>query len=110
MRVVIDTNVFISACIGKGYASSVIAACIDRQASPIMGAALFLEYEDVLARDDLFERARLNFAERQLLFNVFISRCEWCAVYFKWRPNLRDEGDNSCRVGSCWKCGLYCYQ
>jgi predicted nucleic acid-binding protein len=59
-----------------------------------MGAALFLEYEDVLARDNLFARARLNFAERQLLFNVFVSKCDRCAVYFRWRPNLRDEGDS----------------
>jgi len=32
--------------------------------------------------------------ERQELFAAFLSVCEWVHVYFSWRPNLRDEGDN----------------
>ncbi|WFU10669.1 putative toxin-antitoxin system toxin component, PIN family [Rhizobium sp. CB3090] len=94
MRAIIDTNVFVSACIGAGPASSVVEACIEGRVQPVMGAKLFLEYEDVLARGALFANARLSEPERQLLFNVFVSKCEWCPIYFLWRPNLRDEGDN----------------
>ncbi|MDE1996872.1 MAG: putative toxin-antitoxin system toxin component, PIN family, partial [Rhizobiaceae bacterium] len=94
MRAVIDTNIFVSACIGAGFASSVIEACITGLVQPVLGAKLFLEYEDLLAREAPFLNARLDGAERQLLFNVFVSKCEWCPVYFLWRPNLRDEGDN----------------
>ena len=28
------------------------------------------------------------------MFAAFLSVCEWVQVYFSWRPNLADEGDN----------------
>ena len=28
------------------------------------------------------------------LVNAFYSTCRWVPVYFLWRPNLSDEGDN----------------
>ena len=28
------------------------------------------------------------------LVNAFYSVCRWVPVYFLWRPNLSDEGDN----------------
>lgn len=28
------------------------------------------------------------------MFAAFLSVCEWVQVYFSWRPNLPDEGDN----------------
>ena len=59
-----------------------------------MGQTLFLEYEDVLGRDELFRGCPLGEAERQGLFGSFLSVCEWVQVYYTWRPNLRDEGDN----------------
>ena len=59
-----------------------------------MGAALLAEYEDVLARVDLFETSRLNAVERDELLDIFLARCEWVRVYYLWRPNLRDEADN----------------
>lgn len=61
---------------------------------PLMGNALFLEYEDVLGRAGLFERCPLNSAERRQFLEAFLSLCEWVQVYYHWRPNLRDEGDN----------------
>jgi len=59
-----------------------------------MGAALFTEYEDVLARSALFKGSRLSTSERSELFDIFVARCEWIRVYFGWRPNLQDEADN----------------
>jgi uncharacterized protein len=94
MRVVIDTNVFVGACIGRGASSSVIEACIAGNLAPVMSVPLFLEYEDVMTRRDPFSRARLNNLERQALFEIFISKCTLVEIYFRWRPNLRDEGDN----------------
>jgi predicted nucleic acid-binding protein len=32
--------------------------------------------------------------ERETLQDVFLSCCEWGRIYYAWRPNLRDEGDN----------------
>ena len=60
----------------------------------MIGEALFLEYEDVLNRRDLFRTSPLSPHERQELFAAFLSVCEWVQVYFSWRPNLPDEADN----------------
>jgi putative PIN family toxin of toxin-antitoxin system len=94
MMIVIDTNVFVGACLGIGASSAVIAACLRGECAPLMGAALFAEYEDVLARSDLFKRSRLSASERSELFDIFVAHCQWTRIYFGWRPNLRDEADN----------------
>jgi len=59
-----------------------------------MGAALFAEYESLLSRETLFESCRLDARQRDTLFNAFLSVCRWTNIYYGWRPNLRDEGDN----------------
>ncbi|HSS85650.1 MAG TPA: putative toxin-antitoxin system toxin component, PIN family [Reyranella sp.] len=94
MMVVVDTNVFVGACLGAGASSAVVAACLQGGCVPLMGAALFAEYEDVLARHNLFKRSRLSASERSELFDIFIAHCRWTRIYFGWRPNLRDEADN----------------
>jgi putative PIN family toxin of toxin-antitoxin system len=93
-RVVIDTNIFVDACLGQGAARQVVSACLRGQCQPLMGAALFAEYEDVLGRDELFEPCRLNLAERNELLDIFLAACVWTRIYFAWRPNLPDEADN----------------
>ena len=93
-QVVLDTNVFVSACLGSGPANQVMRGCLAGACKPLMGAALFAEYEDVLARDALWLSSPLTREERHDLFDVFLSVCQWTRVYFAWRPNLPDEGDN----------------
>ena len=61
---------------------------------PLMGAALLAEYEDVLARAPLFAKSRLSAVERAELLDIFLATCRWTRIYYGWRPNLRDEGDN----------------
>ncbi len=94
IRAVIDTNVFVGACLGQGAAAHVVRACLTGAVQPLMGAALLAEYEDVLARDALMRGSHLSAAERAELLDIFIACCEWTRVYFTWRPNLRDEADN----------------
>ena len=94
-RVVIDTNVFAGALVGgTGYNRRVIRACLSGRLKPLMGQALFLEYEDVLNRRAFFRTSPLSRQERQELFAAFLSVCEWVQIYFSWRPNLPDEADN----------------
>ena len=93
-RAVIDTNIFVGACLGTGAASKVVAACLQGRVQPLAGTALLNEYEDVLARDSLFVGCRLSAAERSELFDIFLASCEWTRVYYAWRPNLPDEADN----------------
>lgn len=93
-RCVVDTNVFVGACLGTGAPSRVIAACLRGQVLPLMGAALLAEHEDVLAGPGLFARCRLSADERGEMLDIYLARCEWTRVYFGWRPNLPDEADN----------------
>src|SRR5690242_15197160 len=91
-RAVIDTNVLTGAMLGRqGHNRAVLRACLGGRLMPLVGHALFLEYEDVLGRKHLFEKSPLNARERQRLFESFLSIGEWVQVYFMWRPNLRDE-------------------
>jgi putative PIN family toxin of toxin-antitoxin system len=92
--IVVDTNVFVGASLGVGASNAVVSACLQGHFIPLMGAALFAEYEDVLARSALFKNSRLSNSERSELFDIFVARCEWTRVYFGWRPNLQDEADN----------------
>lgn len=93
-RLVVDTNIFLGACLGQGAAHHVVAACLRGQCQPLMGAALLAEYEDVLGRAGLFESCRLSQAEREELLDIFLATCAWTRIYYAWRPNLPDEGDN----------------
>ena len=92
--IVIDTNVFVGACMGTGASARVIELCLLGQVAPAMGSALLMEFEDVLSRTALFEGCRLNATEREELLDIFLAQAKWVKTYFSWRPNLRDEGDN----------------
>lgn len=92
--ILVDTNVFVGACMGVGASAKVVELCLRGDLQPVMGASLLAEYEDVLHRQGLFTDCRLNLAQRQELLDIFLSGCQWRHTYFSWRPNLRDEGDN----------------
>lgn len=92
--IVVDTNVFVGACMGVGAAAQIVQHCLTGVLQPTMGSTLLLEYEDVMARRALFDGCRLSAAERDELLDIFFARCKWVKTYFSWRPNLRDEADN----------------
>lgn len=92
--VVIDTNVFVSACLGGGSANLALRACLAGRCLPLMGSALFAEHEDVLHRQPLWADAPLDASERAALLDIYLAACRWTHVYFGWRPNLPDEADN----------------
>ncbi|WGZ93100.1 MAG: putative toxin-antitoxin system toxin component, PIN family [Candidatus Thiothrix putei] len=94
MNIVLDTNIFLGACLGQGAANKLVVNCLQGLFTPLMGVALLAEYEDILSRDDLFTKSRLNQQEREELLDIFLSYCQWTPIYYAWRPNLRDEGDN----------------
>ncbi len=94
-RIVIDTNVFIAALLSAGGGNrSVLRACLQGKAQSLIGAALFHEYEDVVSRPELMKKCPLTPKDRQTLFEALLAVSEWVRVYFLWRPNLPDEGDN----------------
>ena len=90
-----DTNVFIAALLSAtGSNRAVLRACLSGKATPLMGAALFSEYEDLLAREALQKACPVSGAERRTLLESFLSVSIWVKIYYLWRPNLPDETDN----------------
>ena len=95
MRIVLDTNVMVSALLKDGGACrAVVRACLLGKLQPIVGNALFAEYEGVLSRDSLFGSSATTKAERETVLDAYLSRCDWVQISYLWRPNLRDEADN----------------
>ena len=92
---VLDTNVLVAALLrGGGSARAVLRACLSDHYQPVLGPALLAEYEDVLARSELFADSVLSAKERNEVFDGFLNRCRWVEVFYAWRPNLPDEADN----------------
>lgn len=95
MKVVIDTNVFVGALQkNDGVNRAIFEMVFRNQIKPLMGDVLYMEYMSLLGRDYLYENSVLDVSEREEFFNALCSVCEWTEIYYKWRPNLRDEGDN----------------
>lgn len=93
--IVLDTSVMIGALIShKGANREVVRQCLLGNYKPLISNALFLEFEDVIARDRIKKACPLNETEIRELLNAFYSVCSWVPIYYLWRPNLKDEGDN----------------
>lgn len=67
---------------------------LNKEITPVFGNALYKEYEDVLARSDILELLPLKHEQVEVIFNALLSASRWVPIYYLWRPNLRDEGDN----------------
>jgi len=95
MKTVIDTNVLVGSLLsGQGVNRSVIKYCFEGKLAPQISNSLFMEYSDVFSRNDIIEKSLLPEKENQDFLDDFLSVCIWNDFYFRWRPNLRDEGDN----------------
>ncbi|MGB1108912.1 MAG: putative toxin-antitoxin system toxin component, PIN family [Gammaproteobacteria bacterium] len=93
IRVVLDTNVFVSALRSGGGASrEIVRRALKRELKPLFSNALWNEYEELLGRDVWTDATTAH--ERQTLLSALASVGEWVNIYYGWRPNLRDEGDN----------------
>jgi putative PIN family toxin of toxin-antitoxin system len=71
-----------------------IRCCLKGDYQVLIGNALFCEYESVISREHIRKQCLLTSSEIADLLAAFISVSEWVPVYYLWRPNLRDEGDN----------------
>ena len=95
MIVVLDTNILVSALMSQDNACrQVIRLAFEGGIQPIVGDALYYEYEFVLLREELFRRGPFDAKKRLMLLEDFSSVCRWVEIHFLWRPNLRDKGDN----------------
>ena len=95
VKIVVDTNVFIGAILSsQGLNRELIRRCLLGEYQPIMSNALYLEYEAVMNRQDIIDQCQLQQNVIDELLDGFLSVSKWVNIYYSWRPNLRDEGDN----------------
>lgn len=95
IKIVVDTSVLISALISStGSSRELIRRCLKGKYQPLMGTALFSEYESVIGREEILAKCPLTSAEISALLASFLSVSEWISIYYLWRPNLKDEADN----------------
>jgi putative PIN family toxin of toxin-antitoxin system len=91
--VVVDTNVFVAALrSGGGPSREVIRRSLNGQYQPIFSNALWLEYEDLLGREVWTQETTVD--ERRKVLAALAAASRWVKIFYGWRPNLRDEGDN----------------
>jgi putative PIN family toxin of toxin-antitoxin system len=91
---VFDTNIWVAALRSRRGASFVILQALRQQ--QIVGAvsvALFLEYADVLKRDKNLEQFWVASDEVDIVLGLLASRLQPVPIYFQWRPQLTDPGD-----------------
>ena len=92
----VDTSIIVSALIGKrGASREVLRKCMLEEYKPLTSNALFNEIEDVISRERIVKACPLpKKKEIRELVNAFYIVCRWVPIFFLWRPNLSDEGDN----------------
>ncbi len=93
MRVVIDTNVLVSALRSRRGASfRLVQKLGSPQFQPVISPPLCLEYEDVFRRPGLLP----GFTAPDIddFLDYFLAECIECRIHFLWRPHLPDAKDD----------------
>jgi predicted nucleic acid-binding protein len=91
--IVIDTNVFVAGLRSAGGASrAVLRRALGGSFQPLFGNALWMEYQALLGRKVWGDTTSAD--ERAQVLAALAKQGRWVTVYYGWRPNLPDEGDN----------------
>lgn len=94
MRVVLDTNVLIAAAGSATGASAWLLEQTEQgKFSPLATTALLLEYEDVLSRPQTQLITSRSPEELRRIFVTLAAVTEPVHIWFRYRPVLRDPGD-----------------
>ncbi len=94
MTYVFDSNIWVAALRSRRGASFVILQALRQRL--LMGAvsvALFLEYADVLQRNENLQQFWVAPDEVEVILGLLASRLQPVPIYFQWRPQLSDSGD-----------------
>lgn len=94
MRVVLDTNVLVTALRNpKGASGEILRLVRHRSLTMIVSVPLFLEYEAVLKRSEQLVASRLAADDIDRILDVLAAIAEPVEIRFLWRPQLRDAAD-----------------
>ena len=93
-RAVLDTSVVVAALRSRSGASNALLELVALGTlRPLVGTALFLEYEEVLQRPE--NRLATGMSEQAVegFLAALASAAEAVEVNFRWRPQLKDPKD-----------------
>lgn len=94
MRVVLDTSVIVSALRSRQGASNRLLELVYAGSFRILATpALFLEYEEVLAREEQRAVHGMSGERIEAFLTGLAAIIEPVRVYYQWRPQLRDTND-----------------
>ncbi len=95
IKVVVATNVLVAGLIGgKGPNREVLRRCLEGGLQPVVGNALYLEYQDLLNRKKIQELCKQTSVSLMEFLDGFAQVCTAVDARYLWRPNLKDEADN----------------
>ncbi len=92
-KVVIDTNVLVAALKSKrGVSHQLLLQLMNGLYTPCVSVPLFVEYESVLKRSGLIRNLRV--VEIDTILDYLLSKSSIRAIYYLWRPVLKDPKDD----------------
>lgn len=93
-RIVLDTDVLVAALrSADGGSNAVLRQVALGRLTPLVTAALFLEYEAVLKRPDQRLAHGFGLDDLDRFLSGFAAACAPVEVSFRWRPQLGDPND-----------------
>jgi putative PIN family toxin of toxin-antitoxin system len=93
-RLVLDTNVLVTALCNRDGASHLLIRCaLTDKISLLASPPLWLEYEAVLKRPEIRLRHGISFENIDILLDTLAAHVEPVHLNYLWRPQLRDPND-----------------
>lgn len=93
-RYVVDTDVVVAGMRSpRGGSAALLLAAAEGKVTLLASLPLAFEYEAVCLRAEHRRAAELTRSEVQLFINTLLALVEPVEIYFLWRPQLRDPGD-----------------
>ncbi|MGB7265613.1 MAG: putative toxin-antitoxin system toxin component, PIN family [Terracidiphilus sp.] len=94
MRIVLDADVVVAAMRSPRGASAELLRIIDGgRATMLVSVALALEYEAICMLAEHRLAGGLSVAQTETFVTGLIAMAEPVQLFFRWRPQLRDPGD-----------------
>jgi len=95
MIITMDTNVLLAALISESGASyRILRLIIDERINLALSTQILLEYDDVLKREKILKLTRLKIEQVEDVLDLLVLLARKQKIYYRLRPNLRDENDN----------------
>lgn len=92
-KIVIDTNVIVSALRSRnGFSFKLLSIIDDERFKVFISIPVLLEYEDAIKRDKT--NIKLKKTEIDDIFNFICFIAEQRKIFYLWRPFLRDPRDD----------------